>query len=114
MSHLPDAIHVRVSASNEALPSLLVLTRIVMHELNDYWGVFGPTSTEGSVTISRDDLLQSARVTREYYPEEFADALLVAREHQLLLREHDVLDPLLADGVRQLVLHPAHRRAGLR
>ena len=73
MSHLPDAIHVRVSANNAPLGSLLVLTRIVMHELNDYWGVFGPTGADGSLTITRADLLQSAQRTRGYYQEEFAD-----------------------------------------
>lgn len=72
MSHLPDVIHVRVSSRNEGLPALLVLTRIVMHELNDYWGVFGPTDTDGSVMISREELAHSAQVTREFYPEEFA------------------------------------------
>jgi hypothetical protein len=72
VSHLPDVIHVRVSSRNDPLPSLLVLTRIVMHELNDYWGVFGPTDHDGSLAISRQELEQNALATREYYPEEFA------------------------------------------
>jgi hypothetical protein len=73
VSHLPDAIHVRVSSRSAPISSLLVLTRIVMHELNDYWGVFGPTDVNGVLTVTRDELLESARVTREFYQEEFAD-----------------------------------------
>jgi hypothetical protein len=73
MSHLPDAIHVRVLSNQTPLASLLVLTRIVMHELNDYWGVFGPTGADGSVSVTRADLVQSAERTRSYLPEEFAD-----------------------------------------
>lgn len=72
MSHLPDVIRVRVSSRNDPLPSLLVLTRIVMHELNDYWGVFGPTDSDGTLAISRAELEESATATRAYYPEEFA------------------------------------------
>jgi hypothetical protein len=73
VSHLPDAIHVRVSSENAPLGSLLVLTRIIMHELNDYWGVFGPTGDDGAVTVTRADLIESAQRTRDFYPEEFAD-----------------------------------------
>jgi hypothetical protein len=73
LSHLPDAIHVRVFSRDKPVASLLVLTRIVMHELNDYWGVFGPTGADGEVTIRRDELVRAAHVTRGHYEAEFAD-----------------------------------------
>ena len=73
MSHLPDAIHIRVLSRNTPLSSMLVLTRIVMHELNDYWGIFGPTDSDGRVTISRSELQVNAARTKEFYADEFAD-----------------------------------------
>lgn len=73
LSHLPDVIHVRVSERERGLASLLVLTRLVMHDLNDYWGVFGPTDENGVVTITRDALVTAAHATRDYYEAEFAD-----------------------------------------
>ena len=73
MSHLPDAIHVRVLSRDTPLSSMLVLTRIVMHELNDYWGIFGPTDSDGFLTILREDLELNAARTKEFYADEFAD-----------------------------------------
>ena len=73
MSHLPDAIRVRVFSHSTPLPSLLVLTRILMHEQNDFWGIFGPTNAAGELVITRAELLQSARRTRAYYHDQFAD-----------------------------------------
>jgi hypothetical protein len=74
-SQFPDAIHVVVSAQTLPLPGLLVLTRIVMQELNDYWGVFGPTDGQGMLSIKRNELLASAHATQAFLPEEFADPL---------------------------------------
>ena len=73
MSHLPEAIHVRVLSRDKPLSSMLVLTRIVMHELNDYWGIFGPTDHDGRVEITRDELIHGAARTKDFYVDEFAD-----------------------------------------
>jgi hypothetical protein len=73
VSHLPDAIRVRVSSRDGPLASLLVLTRIVMHEQNDFWGIFGPTDSNGELLITRAELLGSAQQTRAYYGDEFSD-----------------------------------------
>jgi hypothetical protein len=73
MSHLPDVIRVQVATRTAPLPSLLVLTRIVMHELNDYWSVHGPTDEQGVLRITRDDLLRNAATTKSFYEDEFAD-----------------------------------------
>lgn len=73
VSHLPDAIHVRVTSRQKPLSSLLVLTRIVMHELNDYWGIFGETDRNGLLHITREQLLDTARATRAFNTEDFAD-----------------------------------------
>ncbi|HET9441574.1 MAG TPA: hypothetical protein VFO52_15465 [Longimicrobiales bacterium] len=73
MSHLPDAIHVRVTSRQQPLSSLLVLTRIVMHELNDYWGVFGETDSNGALQITGEQLRATARTTRAFNTEDFAD-----------------------------------------
>jgi hypothetical protein len=73
VSHLPAVIRLRVSSHNQPLASLLVLTRIIMHDLNDYWGIFGPTDQQGMLEISRDDLVRGAHKTRAFNAEEFAD-----------------------------------------
>jgi hypothetical protein len=101
VSHLPDAVHVRASARNAPLPGLLVLTRVVMHELNDYWGVFGPSDASGTVTITREDLRTSANVTREYYPDEFADL----ETHLAGLIEVRVMDETALDRALEAADH---------
>jgi hypothetical protein len=99
VSHLPDVIRVRASSRSEPLASLLVLTRIVMHELNDYWGVFGPTNADGSLEISRAELEQNAHVTRDYYPEEFAHL----ETHMAGLIEVRIMDEAALDRALEAV-----------
>ena len=72
---LPDRIHVEVFSRKQPLAGLLVLTRIVMREQNDYFGIFGPTDDLGFLTITKDELLHAANVTREFYAAEYADPL---------------------------------------
>lgn len=88
MSHLPDVIRVRVTSRQTPLPALLVLTRIVMHELNDYWGIFGMTDSAGVLEIPRSALQRSALTTREFNIEEYADL----ETHMAGLIEVRVLD----------------------
>ena len=52
-----------------------MLTRIIMREKNDYFGIFGPTNDLGFLTIDKDELLREASSARAYYPDEFADPL---------------------------------------
>ena len=72
---LPDRIHIEVLSREQPLAGLLVLTRIVMREKNDYFGIFGPTNDVGFLTVHRDELLRDARATQSFLPEEFADVL---------------------------------------
>jgi hypothetical protein len=72
---LPDRIHIEVSSQKKPLAGLLVLTRIVMEEQNDYFGIFGPTDDLGFLTITKDQLLGTAAVTRSFYAAEYADPL---------------------------------------
>jgi hypothetical protein len=72
---LPDRIHVEVKARGRPLGGLLVLTRIIMREKNDFFGIFGPTNDLGFLTIEKDELLREAATAREFYPDEFADPL---------------------------------------
>jgi hypothetical protein len=88
VSHLPDAIRVRVTSRQIPLPSLLVLTRIVMHELNDYWSIFGMTDAHGELEITRAELQRSALTTRDFNSEEYADL----ETHMAGLIEVRVLD----------------------
>ena len=78
----------RVSSRQLPLASLVVLTRIVMHELNDYWGIFGMTDESGELTITREQLTQTAATTRDYNYEEYADL----ETHMAGLIEVRVLD----------------------
>jgi len=71
----PDRIHVEVLSRQKPLPGMLVLTRIVMREQNDYFGIFGPTDELGFLTITQGELLQAATATRQFYRDEFADPL---------------------------------------
>jgi hypothetical protein len=73
VSHLPDAINVRVSSRNQPLSHLLVLTRIIMRDGNDYWGIFGPTGPDGSLEIARVDLERTAAATRAFNEQEYSD-----------------------------------------
>ena len=70
---LPDRIHVEVKSRSEPLAGLLVLTRVIMREKNDYFGIFGPTNDLGFLTIEKDDLVREAETARNYYAMEFAD-----------------------------------------
>lgn len=72
---LPDRIHIEVTSRQQPLAGLLVLTRIVMEEQNDYFGIFGPTDDLGFLTITRNELLGVAAVTRDFYTAEYADPL---------------------------------------
>jgi hypothetical protein len=72
---LPDRIHVEVKSRGQPLAGLLVLTRIIMREKNDYFAIFGPTNDLGFLTIAKDELLREAGAARAFYPEEFADPL---------------------------------------
>ena len=69
---LPDRIHIEVSSRKQPLAGLLVLTRIVMEEQNDYFGIFGPTDDLGFLTITKNELLDIAAVTRDFYAAEYA------------------------------------------
>jgi hypothetical protein len=73
VSRLPDAIHVRVSSRDQPLAQLLVLTRIVMHDGSDYWGIFGPTGPDGSLEIQRAELARTAAATRAFNQEAYSD-----------------------------------------
>lgn len=73
---LPDRIHIEVSSREQPLGGLLVLTRIVMREKNDYFGIFGPTNDLGFLTVHREELLRDANATRAFLPEEFADVAM--------------------------------------
>jgi hypothetical protein len=70
---LPDRIHVEVKSRGEPLPGLLVLTRIIMREKNDYFAIFGPTNDLGFLSIEKGELLREANAARMFYPDEFAD-----------------------------------------
>jgi hypothetical protein len=70
---LPDRIHVEVKEHGRPLPGLLVLTRIIMREKNDYFGIFGPTNDLGFLTIGKDELLREAETARRFYLMDFAD-----------------------------------------
>jgi hypothetical protein len=70
---LPDRIHIEVSSRKQPIGGLLILTRIVMDEQNDYFGIFGPTDDLGFLTITKDELLGAAAVTRDFYAGEYAD-----------------------------------------
>jgi hypothetical protein len=72
---LPDRIHIEVSSRKQPLAGLLILTRIVMEEQNDYFGIFGPTDDLGFLTITRHELLGAAAITRDFYAAEYADPL---------------------------------------
>ncbi len=72
---LPDRIHVEVKSRGQALAGLLVLTRIIMREKSDFFGIFGPTNDLGFLTIDRDELLREAHTARHFYQDEFADPL---------------------------------------
>ena len=72
---LPDRIHVEVKSRGRPLEGLLVLTRIVMHEQNDYFAIFGPTNDLGFLTIGKEELLREAKTTRGFFEAEFADPL---------------------------------------
>jgi hypothetical protein len=65
---------VEVQSGGHALSGMLVLTRIVMREKQDYWGIFGPTDSAGRLTITKAELLRAARATAAYHSLEFADA----------------------------------------
>ncbi len=112
MSHLPELIRVRVSSRQSPLASLVVLTRIVMHELNDYWGIFGMTDDSGELVITREQLAQSATTTRDYNIEEYADL----ETHMAGLIEVRVLDEAginraleAADELADYPYLPGHR-----
>ena len=70
---LPDRIHVEVKSRSEPLAGLLVLTRVIMREKSDFFGIFGPTNDLGFLTIEKDDLVREAEIARKYYEMEFAD-----------------------------------------
>lgn len=72
---LPDRIHIEVKSRGQALAGLLVLTRIVMQEKNDFFAIFGPTDDLGFLTITGDQLLREAETARAFYRTEFADPL---------------------------------------
>lgn len=73
---LPDRIHVEVLSRGKPLAGLLVLTRIIMREKSDYFGIFGPTNDLGFLTITRDELLHEAGIARAFFADEFADPLV--------------------------------------
>lgn len=73
----PDEIVVEVQSRGTPLAGMLVLTRIVMREKQDYWGIFGPTDAAGRLSISRAELLRDARTTERFLPAEYADPELL-------------------------------------
>jgi hypothetical protein len=72
---LPDRIHVEVVSRKKPLAGLLVLTRIVMREQNDYFGIFGPTNDLGFLSVNKDELLEVAANTRQFNLTDYADPL---------------------------------------
>jgi hypothetical protein len=72
---LPDRIHVEVKSRGRPLEGLLILTRIVMHEKNDFFAIFGPTNDLGFLTIDKNELLREATTARVFFETEFADPL---------------------------------------
>jgi hypothetical protein len=72
---LPDRIHVEVLSRGKPLAGLLVLTRIIMREKHDYFGIFGPTNDLGFLTITRAELLREAATAQTFFQGEFADPL---------------------------------------
>ncbi len=70
---LPDRIHIEVRSRDRPLEGMLVLTRIIMREKNDYFGIFGPTNDLGFLTLTKEELLREAAHTRAYYENDFAD-----------------------------------------
>jgi hypothetical protein len=73
---LPDRIHIEVLAHGKPLEGLLVLTRMIMREKNDYFAIFGPTNDLGFLTIEKTELLSESAATRRFYGLEFADPLM--------------------------------------
>jgi hypothetical protein len=53
---------------------MLVLTRLIMREKSDYFGIFGPTNDLGFLTITREELLREAKTAHDFF-EGFADPL---------------------------------------
>ena len=74
-SILPDRVHIEVQAHGQPLEGMLVLTRLIMREKRDYFGIFGPTNDLGFLTVTREELLREARTARNYFEGEFADPL---------------------------------------
>ena len=70
---LPDRIHVEVLSRGKPLEGLLVLTRMIMREKNDFFAIFGPTNDLGFLTIEKDELLREAEKARQFYSMDFAD-----------------------------------------
>jgi hypothetical protein len=54
---------------------MLVLTRLIMREKSDYFGIFGPTNDLGFLTITREELLREAKTAHDFFGGEFADPL---------------------------------------
>lgn len=74
-SILPDRIHIEVQSRGQPLAGMLVLTRLIMREKSDYFGIFGPTDDLGFLTVTRAELLREAQTARNYFENEFADPL---------------------------------------
>jgi hypothetical protein len=73
---IPDRIHIEVLSRGKPLEGLLILTRMIMREKNDYFAIFGPTNDLGFLTIEKADLLSEAASTRGFYGIEFTDPLV--------------------------------------
>lgn len=74
-SILPDRIHIEVQSRGQPLAGMLVLTRLIMREKSDYFGIFGPTNDLGFLTITREELLREAKTAHDFFEGEFADPL---------------------------------------
>lgn len=72
---LPDRIHIEVQSGGKPLEGLLILTRMIMREKNDFFAIFGPTNDLGFLTIEKAELLREAEKSRQFYLMDFADPI---------------------------------------
>lgn len=64
---LPERIHIKVLADGRPAPGMFVCVTLRTTRKNDFGLGFGPTSEDGNLQISREDLLREAEKERRLF-----------------------------------------------
>ena len=70
---LPDKLVATCLADGEKFQGLLIVVAVVMLKKNDYSMIFGPSTQDGEVTITKDEILKEMARDRELFPMDYED-----------------------------------------